>query len=272
MDKLDFIKLFSSAGQEFQSRIERTAFYMHPTGVGDAREDLVRDYLREILPPRFSIDRGKIFDSQGNLSREFDVIISESFDISPAMTLANRRIVPIESVYGVIEIKSKLNKKYYDYFIDAVGELDEMRRFYTPLSKIHNQEIQRKVKEGFAPIDKHMGHIWSGIIAIDAPKAKALSKYMQYACEGFWFICVPSRELVYALYETKSSRGVPTGFQGVPYGLMSLPVLSWIITDVLIRNQRPKIFQPDFSRYRNAINNSLGPIPDSWELTLKYRR
>ncbi len=238
---------------------------MHPSGVGDDREDAVRDYLREVLPPRFSVDRGKIFDSQGNLSREFDVIISESFDVSPAMTLAGRRIVPIESVYGVIEIKSKLNKKHYNYFIDAIAELDEMRRFYKPIRKLNNQNLQQKVKDGFPPQDNHIGHIWSGIIAIDAPRGKTLSKYLTYTCEGLWFICIPGREVVYQLFN-------PPGFRGVPYGLLSLPLLLWVITDLVISNERPKNFQPDFSRYRSAINKSLGSIKGCWNLTFEENR
>jgi hypothetical protein len=128
MDKLDFPSFLESMGREFDARIERAGFYQHPSGTGDAREDTVRQYLQDILPPRFSVDRGKIFDSDGHLSPEFDVIISEARDVAPAMSLAGRRIVPIEAVYGVIEIKSKLVPDEYDKFIDGVAELNQMRR------------------------------------------------------------------------------------------------------------------------------------------------
>ena len=40
----------------------------HPTGIVDAQEDAVRQYLQGVLPTRFSVDRGKIFDSEGRLS------------------------------------------------------------------------------------------------------------------------------------------------------------------------------------------------------------
>ena len=85
MDKIDFKTFWESTGEEFQARLERASYYKHPTGTGDAREDAVREYLKEILPPRFCVDRGKIFDSQGRLSKEFDVIISESIHVAPAM-------------------------------------------------------------------------------------------------------------------------------------------------------------------------------------------
>jgi hypothetical protein len=129
MDKLDFKNFLESIGKEFQARIQRVGYYQHPTGTGDAREDAVREYLREVLSPRFSIDRGKIFDSEGNLSSEFDVIISETFDVAPAMQLAGRRIVPIEAVYGILEVKSNLKKKDYNRFINSVNELNKMKPF-----------------------------------------------------------------------------------------------------------------------------------------------
>lgn len=73
MDAIKFPEFLESAGKELQARIERAGFYKHPTGIGDAREDVIRDYLQAVLPPRFSVDRGKVFDSEGRLSREFDV-------------------------------------------------------------------------------------------------------------------------------------------------------------------------------------------------------
>src|SRR6266540_5186972 len=84
MDKLDFPSFLETMGCEFEARIQRARFYQHPTGIGDAREDTVRQYLQDVLPPRFSVDRGKIFDSEGNLSSEFDIIIAEARDVAPA--------------------------------------------------------------------------------------------------------------------------------------------------------------------------------------------
>ena len=65
MDSLEFPTFLESAGREFQARLERAAFYQHPTGIGDSREDVVRQYLQDILPLRFSVDRGKIWATRG---------------------------------------------------------------------------------------------------------------------------------------------------------------------------------------------------------------
>jgi hypothetical protein len=252
MNKLDFPEFLESAGKEFQARIERAAFYQHPTGIGDAREDVVRQYLQGVLPPRFSVDRGKIFDSEGHLSREFDVIISEAHDVAPAMSLAGRRIVPVEAVYGVLEVKSLLDRDGYDSFIDAVVELDEMRRYYEPLYRILTSDAET-LQAGLSPQDNAAGKIWSGIIAFDAPGGETLADYLTRHCEGFWFICIPGRELA-------SRWTTPRGFFGAPYGLKSLPLAVWLIMELVSKNRRPRFFLPDFSRYRQQIIKAIGDL------------
>lgn len=221
MDALDFPAFLESTGHEFEARIQRAGFYQHPSGTGDAREDIVRQYLQDVLPRRFSVDRGKIFDSEGRLSREFDVIIAEAHDVAPAMSLAGRRIVPVEAVCGVIEVKSGLNRDGYDAFIRAVIELDQMRRYYRPLHPLHGIHVDA-LADGLSPQDSRAGRIWSGIIAFDAPHGKTLAEYFANSCDGFWFICIPGREFV-------SQWMNPSGCVGAPYGLKSLPLAVWPI-------------------------------------------
>lgn len=261
MDKLDFPSLLESMGSEFEARIQRAGFYQHPTGTGDAREDAVRQYLQEVLPPRFSVDRGKIFDSQGHLSPEFDIIIAEARDVAPAMSLAGRRIVPIESVYGVIEVKSDLKPKHYNSFIRAVSGLDQMRRYYTPVLPIQTIDSET-LAAGLPPQDNRVGQVWSGIIAFKAPQGKTLSDYFSLCCEGFWFICIPGRELVY-------QRVNSPGWRGVPYGLKTLPFTIWLIMDLVSNNPRPGLYRPDFSRYRSHMVKAIGNLTDGWELNFK---
>lgn len=261
MDKIDFATFLESTGQEFQARIQRARFYQHPSGIGDAREDVVRQYLQEILSPRFCVDRGKIFDSEGRLSREFDVIVSEANDIAPAMTLAGRRIVPIEAVYGVIEVKSNLKHDNYRSFIAAVTELDQMKRYYHALHPLTDAD-NKAITEGLLPQDKLAGKIWSGIIAFKAPNGKTLSGYLTECCEGFWFICVPGKELV-------TTWSKPFGFVGVPFGLKSFPLAVWLMMDLVNSNRRPRMYFPNFSQYRKTIVESIGTMKDVWRVELE---
>ena len=178
------------------------------------------------------------------------------------MCLANRRIVPIEAVYGVLEVKSKLTKKEYNRFIESVIELDQMRRYYIPCEKRLSQEKLDELEKGFEPQNKKIGQIWSGVIAISAPKAKTICKYLESCCEGFWFICIPGREIVMQLFD-------PPGWIGVPLKLNSLPHMVWLMMDLVSRNTRPRYLMPNFSKYRESINNSFGDIKGVWRVEMK---
>lgn len=209
VNKLDFPRFLKSAGKEIEARIERAGFYQHPTGIGDAREDVVRQYLQDILPRRFSVDRGKIFDSEGRLSREFDVIVSEAQDVAPAMSLAGRRIVPVEAVYGVLEVKSVLSGENFDDFVKAVRELNQMKRYYQALHTFPSLDVGA-LQGGYLPSDNAAGKLWSGIIAFDAPDGKTLADFFARRCDGFWFICVPGRELAFLWTNPPGCVGAPT--------------------------------------------------------------
>jgi len=255
VDKLDFRAFLGAAGAAFQAEIERAAYYHHPTGTGDAREDAVRRCFQEVLSPRFSVDRGKVFDSQGNLSKEFDIIIAERDDTAPAMRLAGRRIVPIEAVYGIIEVKSRLTKDAYESFIEAVVELDSMKRFYKPklLSQGLPREWKKGLEEGFPPQDRRVGLIWSGIIAFEAPTGKTINRYLSHQCEGFWFVCIPGKELIVKWID-------PPGWRGPAYGLHALPLIVWQIMVLASQNPRLQFLTPDFARYRSAMVSALGDV------------
>jgi len=260
MDTFDFSGFLEASGGEIQGRLERASFYKHPSGVGDGREDIIRDVLKDMLPERFSVDRGKIIDSQGRLSKEFDVVISEADDVVPPMIVSGRRIIPVEAVYGVIEVKSRLDEDGYRGFVNAVIQLDEMKRFYRPIVGM-SDELRTKINVGISVQDDDFGRLWSGIIAADAPQGETLSRWLQDYPEGLWFICVPNRELVTISLD-------PEGWVSCGYGEKSLPFLVWVIMDLLTSSRRRLRLLPNMRKYREYITDTVAPVTVSWSATV----
>lgn len=95
---------------------ERTRDIKHPRDVGNARENLLRLFLRTsgYLPRRYGIsDRSvRVVSHTGHISNEIDIAFFDNLD---SFTLMNRQdvyeVYPIESVYGVVQVKSRLNAK-----------------------------------------------------------------------------------------------------------------------------------------------------------------
>lgn len=101
---------------------------------GSAREDLLKDYLRDLLPNKYSISSGIIIDFNQNQSKQQDFIIHDAFNCPSFFKTDSNTILPIESVYATIEIKSTLN---YDTLKQSVENIESVRK----LHKLPNRNI-----------------------------------------------------------------------------------------------------------------------------------
>lgn len=101
---------------------------------GSAREDLLKDYLRDLLPNKYSISSGIIIDFNQNQSKQQDFIIHDAFNCPSFFKTDSNTILPIESVYATIEIKSTLN---YDTLKQSIENIESVRK----LHKLPNRNI-----------------------------------------------------------------------------------------------------------------------------------
>ena len=101
---------------------------------GSAREDLLKEYLRNLLPDKYSISSGIIIDFNQNQSKQQDFIIHDALNCPSFFKTNSNTILPIESVYATIEIKSSLN---YDTLKQCVENIESVRK----LNKLPNRNI-----------------------------------------------------------------------------------------------------------------------------------
>lgn len=109
---------------------------------GTAREDLLKEYLKNLLPNKYSISSGIIIDNTQTQSRQQDFIINDSFDFPSFFKTQSNSILPIESVYATIEIKSSLT---YSNLKDALENIKSVRKLHRLKSKeeisFYNKQI-----------------------------------------------------------------------------------------------------------------------------------
>ncbi|GAA0387404.1 DUF6602 domain-containing protein [Paenibacillus motobuensis] len=89
---------------------ELTSQIKHKGERGTSREELLIRYLKGYFPLKFSLGRGTIIDSRGTQSKQQDCIIYDSFNSPILLDMETTQMIPIESVYATIEVKSSLNK------------------------------------------------------------------------------------------------------------------------------------------------------------------
>ena len=75
---------------------------------GTALEKTVIEFLRPYLPKNLGMTSGEITDSDGNSTKQMDIIIYDEIKSPLLYDVGDIRVIPIECVYAVIEVKSKI--------------------------------------------------------------------------------------------------------------------------------------------------------------------
>ncbi|WP_210529878.1 DUF6602 domain-containing protein [Rubellimicrobium arenae] len=111
----------------------RSAFH-HAGLKGTSVEQAVADVLREILPDNIGITSGIAIDSQRNTSRQLDIILYDKARTPMLFSIGGQSLVPIECVFFVIEVKTKLTKAEYDSCVQSCKSVKELcRTAYYPV-------------------------------------------------------------------------------------------------------------------------------------------
>lgn len=94
--------------------VNETGTLIHPGEFGMYREKIVSELLRPFLPSKLEVGTGFIITSKNRISTQCDIIIYDR-ENTPVIENGEQRFFPVESVVGVVEVKSKLSKLEFEY-------------------------------------------------------------------------------------------------------------------------------------------------------------
>jgi hypothetical protein len=121
---MDIPSFFESVENELLARLAKAGFVAHAGDKGGNREEILRDFLSKHLPARYGVAKGEIATKAGQRSHSADIIIYDALD-TPILYSESTAVLPIEGVYGIIEVKSRLSKTE---FLDAASKITEFKR------------------------------------------------------------------------------------------------------------------------------------------------
>jgi hypothetical protein len=81
---------------------------IHPGEFGIYRENLAKAWLKSFIPERFGLGNGFVITSKNRVSTQCDIIIYDKLETPIIENLDNQKFYPIETVSGIIEIKSDI--------------------------------------------------------------------------------------------------------------------------------------------------------------------
>lgn len=109
---MDWEKLFAASAKKLVSQLEETRAAVEHRGLkGNLNEVAFADWLRGLLPRTLDVGTGEIIDSFGGRSRQADVVIYDSANTPRFLSRGGIDVFPVEPIYGVIEVKTYLNKE-----------------------------------------------------------------------------------------------------------------------------------------------------------------
>ena len=178
---------FSGVTEELRSASERarTAFASHRPSLGTNREEIVADFLRNHLPHRYGVGSGLVFNKEGLFSNQADVVLYDALFSRPFYSTSPNSLFPVESVLGLIEVKSSMPPA------DIRDSISKCSRF----KKLARQFSDRV---GTPRLADSLFVIW----AFDSPSAETFKANYTEALSGFPvsehpdFVVVPSKLLL----------------------------------------------------------------------------
>jgi len=124
-------KIFQGVSKKLQADFEfLTTQLSHSLTTGEAREFVFKEFLRRYLPAKLGVEKGIVVSSiRGEPpSKQIDIVIYDKLNMPVLYAAENLRIFPIEGVYAIIEVKSKLNSATLNDAINKIRSVKKMTK------------------------------------------------------------------------------------------------------------------------------------------------
>lgn len=121
---MNMVDFFASVEATLLANFNESGVVTNPTDKGDNREEFLRCFLADHLPKRYGVAKGQIVTKDGALSHSADVIVYDRINC-PVLFSGNTLILPVEGVYGIVEVKSHLSKQE---LVDAMTKIESFKR------------------------------------------------------------------------------------------------------------------------------------------------
>jgi hypothetical protein len=91
-----------------ETGIKKSRLFTQMLDRGEFREQVIAQFLRPFLPPCYGLGSGEIFSSDGQQSAQVDIVFFDSVFSTVLFQNDRKKLFPAESVFGSIEVKSRL--------------------------------------------------------------------------------------------------------------------------------------------------------------------
>lgn len=124
-----FLNYLKAVGEIITGQYRASKLVKHRGRKGSAREGILADAVRRLLPDRFGIGAAEIRAVNGQTSPEFGLIIYDKRNCAILYNEKSVQVYPIESVYAVVSARSRLDAAHLRKFSNCLRDLRDLRLF-----------------------------------------------------------------------------------------------------------------------------------------------
>lgn len=96
---------------------------------GQEREQFIKTFLREVMPPGYRFGTGDAIDTHGNQSGQLDIVVEFTFLPSLPLVSQGPRIYLAEGIAAVLEVKSNVAAQWNEV-VETATRLRALRRVF----------------------------------------------------------------------------------------------------------------------------------------------
>lgn len=153
----DFLqRAFASEQACLVAKLQSSDRIIHAGDRGEVNEQYFIEVLKHYLPDRYTVHKGTILDSDGQVSDSIDVVVHDRQYTPTLLDSESHRYIPAEAVYAVFECKPTIDKGYLNYAGAKAESVRRLKRTSVPIPHAG----------GAYPPKPHF-EIIAGILAID---------------------------------------------------------------------------------------------------------
>lgn len=127
MKPIEYNQLFRNRLLELQNQLKqaRCVIPNHMPSFGFMAEEILRSFLKSVLPQKVAVGQGFV-ECDGELSCQCDIILYDAINYAPVYSFGEIVIVPYNSVFAVIEVKTSISAKRFGDVLFAFERLNQI--------------------------------------------------------------------------------------------------------------------------------------------------
>ena len=149
---MDTKEIFRGISQKMMQDFESISSQIHHSGSkGEVREAILKKFLEDYLPKKYSLSSGEVIDREGNVSNQCDIVIYDASNCPLILNQGDFNVFPCEPVLATIEVKSILD---LSEIRDCLKKTKSIKNLKRPLGYIGSIVFVYKTVYSENPLDK----------------------------------------------------------------------------------------------------------------------